>query len=70
MGGPGSGKGTQCAKLVKDYPQLCTFSNGELIRKKVKENSPESKDLEETMSKGEMVSTDYMLDLMEKHMEK
>ena len=45
MGGPGAGKGTQCGKLLKKYPQLDSFSTGDLLRAKVKENNPEAKAL-------------------------
>ena len=42
MGGPGAGKGTQCAKLLKKYPELDSFSTGDLLRAKVKEDNPEA----------------------------
>ncbi len=32
MGGPGAGKGTQCGKLLKKYPELDSFSCGDLLR--------------------------------------
>ena len=32
MGGPGAGKGTQCGKLLKKYPELDSFSTGDLLR--------------------------------------
>ena len=70
MGGPGTGKGTQCFNLCIQYPELSTFSNGDLLRTKVKENNIYSKALEMTMAKGEMVDSDYMLKLMEDHMMK
>lgn len=35
MGGPGSGKGTQCAKIVEKY-NFSHFSTGDLLRAEVK----------------------------------
>lgn len=39
LGGPGSGKGTQCAKLVNDY-KFVHLSAGDLLRKE--QNTPDS----------------------------
>jgi len=38
LGGPGSGKGTQCAKLVEDYG-FTHLSAGDLLRDEVKSRS-------------------------------
>ena len=43
MGGPGAGKGTQCARLLKKYPNLDSFSTGDLLRAKLKEETEEAK---------------------------
>lgn len=43
MGGPGAGKGTQCARLLAKYPELDSFSTGDLLRNKVKEDSEEAR---------------------------
>jgi adenylate kinase len=45
MGGPGAGKGTQCKKLLAKYPQLDSYSTGDLLRTKVKEDSEEARAL-------------------------
>ncbi len=39
MGGPGAGKGTQCGKLLKKYSNLDSFSCGDLLRAKSKEDT-------------------------------
>eukprot|EP00967_Tisochrysis_lutea_P102745 scaffold154794_cov18-Tisochrysis_lutea.AAC.1 len=32
LGGPGSGKGTQCGRLLEDFPDVAHFSAGDLLR--------------------------------------
>jgi adenylate kinase len=55
LGGPGSGKGTQCAKLSEKY-NLVHISTGDLLREEVKNNTKIGKLAQEAMKKGEMVS--------------
>ena len=57
MGGPGAGKGTQCGRLLKKYPNLDSFSTGDLLRAKVKEDSDEARSLKASMAAGELVSS-------------
>jgi adenylate kinase len=57
MGGPGAGKGTQCRKLLAKYSNLDSYSTGDLLRAKVKENTPEAKALKAKMANGELVSS-------------
>ena len=52
MGGPGAGKGTQCGKLIAKYPQLDSFSTGDLLRAKTTDGSQEGKALKERMKTG------------------
>ena len=37
VGGPGAGKGTQCAKLHEIYPDIISLSTGQLLRQMSKE---------------------------------
>ena len=48
LGGPGAGKGTQCARLVARFPQLAHFSAGDLLR--AERNNPAS-------SVGDLINT-------------
>ena len=64
MGGPGAGKGTQCAKLLNNYPELDSYSTGDLLRAKVKEGTPESADLKKKMAAGELITSEYVVGLM------
>ena len=69
MGGPGAGKGTQCGKLLAEFPQLDSYSTGDLLRKKVAEGTEESAALKQKMSNGELISSEYVVGLMKEYMQ-
>ena len=69
MGGPGAGKGTQCGKLLKKYPQLDSFSTGDLLRAKKKEDSEEARELAKTMAEGRLVTSATVVKLMRDYMD-
>lgn len=54
VGGPGSGKGTQCERIVKKYG-FTHLSTGDLLRAEVQAGTPRGKNLVEIMQKGELV---------------
>ena len=61
MGGPGAGKGTQCAKLVKELG-FATFSTGDLLRGVVKEQKAEGwQQLAADMKEGKLISSERVL---------
>ena len=61
MGGPGAGKGTQCAKLVKEFG-FATYSTGDLLRGVVKEKKAEGwQQLEADMKEGKLISSERVL---------
>jgi len=70
MGGPGAGKGTQCSILLKKYPHLDCYSTGDLLRAKVKEGTPESAELKAKMAAGELITSEYVVGLMQDYMNK
>jgi len=69
LGGPGSGKGTQCARLVEKYG-FVHLSSGDLLRDEVASGSAKGKELNEIMSKGILVPREVVLDLIKSAIEK
>lgn len=55
LGGPGSGKGTQCERIVAKYG-FCHLSTGDLLRDEVNSGSKRAEALKAIMEKGELVS--------------
>ena len=54
IGGPGSGKGTQCEQIVKKY-DFTHLSTGDLLRKEVKAKTNLGKQMQAMMERGELV---------------
>lgn len=69
LGGPGSGKGTQCEKIVEKYGFI-HLSTGDLLRAEVSSGSPRGKELTGIMQKGELVPNGVVLDLLKEEIHK
>ncbi|EFJ43528.1 hypothetical protein VOLCADRAFT_121426 [Volvox carteri f. nagariensis] len=67
LGGPGSGKGTQCDKIKQDY-KCVHLSAGDLLRAEVKSGSVVGKKCEELMREGKLVPFAVTLNLLKKAM--
>jgi adenylate kinase len=67
LGAPGSGKGTQAALLV-EYLNLPHISTGELLRAAFKAGSELGIKAKEVIDRGELVSDDVMLNLIEQRL--
>lgn len=67
LGAPGSGKGTQAALLVQDL-NLPHISTGELLRSAVKAETELGNQARAVMDRGELVSDDIMLGLIEERL--
>ncbi|XP_066466762.1 adenylate kinase isoenzyme 1 [Tiliqua scincoides] len=63
VGGPGSGKGTQCERIVQKYGYT-HLSTGDLLRAEVSSGSDRGKKLSAIMEKGELVPLDTVLDML------
>lgn len=68
IGGPGSGKGTACDSLVKNY-KFQHLSTGDLCRAEIKKESELGKEIQSIVSSGKMVSSDIVVRLMRKGIE-
>jgi adenylate kinase len=64
LGAPGSGKGTQAARL-KDYLQVPHVSTGDLLRAEVAAGSALGREAKEIMARGELVSDAILLGMLE-----
>ncbi|CAG2176303.1 unnamed protein product, partial [Oppiella nova] len=65
IGGPGSGKGTQCEKICKKYG-FTHLSTGDLLREEVASGSDLGQSCNEVMKKGKLVSNEQVLALLKK----
>lgn len=63
IGGPGSGKGTQCQRIVESFGYT-HLSTGDLLRQEVRSGSARSKELVQIMEKGELIPTRLVLELL------
>lgn len=64
LGAPGSGKGTQAARL-KDHLQVPHISTGDLLRAEVAAGSPLGRQAKEVMARGDLVSDEILLGMLE-----
>uniref|UniRef100_A0A8C2QEF0 Adenylate kinase isoenzyme 5 n=2 Tax=Cricetulus griseus TaxID=10029 RepID=A0A8C2QEF0_CRIGR len=67
MGGPGSGKGTQCEKLAEKYG-FTQLSTGELLRQELASESERSRLIRDTMERGDLVPSGVILELLKEAM--
>lgn len=64
FGAPGSGKGTQSAKLIDEYG-LYHISTGELLRQHISEGTELGKIADRYISKGNLIPDDLMIDILD-----
>jgi len=65
LGGPGSGKGTQCEMIIEEFG-FAHYSAGDLLRAEVASGSEMGKGLEATMKEGKLVSSSVTISLLKK----
>jgi len=69
LGGPGSGKGTQCSKLVKEF-DFQHISTGDLLREEQNNNGPNADYIKNTLASGCLVKSDILVELIKCKLEK
>lgn len=69
FGAPGSGKGTQSAKLIDHYG-LYHISTGELLRGHIKRGTELGKTADAYISKGQLIPDQLMIDILDDVLEK
>lgn len=65
LGGPGSGKGTQCENLVKDF-KFKHLSVGDLLREEKTKGGPTGQEIDRIMKEGKLVPSDLAVKLIRK----
>ena len=55
LGAPGSGKGTQTSKLLKEFGSIKAISSGDLLRKQIDQHTPLGSKASEYISKGQLL---------------
>ena len=67
-GGPGSGKGTQSAKLVEEF-KVVHLSAGDLLRAHMKSGSPEGQMVADMIANGQIVPSSVTVSLLQAAMD-
>ena len=68
LGAPGSGKGTICTRIKKDFNNIVQLSTGDLLRAHVRDRTPIGKQAKDIMEKGGLVPDAVLFALLEKEM--
>lgn len=63
LGGPGSGKGTQCERLVRDF-KFDHISVGDLMRAEIEGGTKEGERIKSFVEKGAIVPTELTVGLL------
>lgn len=69
FGGPGSGKGTQSARLIDNYG-LYHISTGELLRDHIKRETKIGRTANDYISNGQLIPDDLMIDIIKEVLDK
>ncbi|GAM27581.1 hypothetical protein SAMD00019534_107570 [Acytostelium subglobosum LB1] len=69
VGAPGSGKGTQSAKLERDY-SIKPISTGQILRQSSKEDSDLGRDIKAKLDAGQLLSDDFMFKIVKEYLSK
>lgn len=68
LGAPGSGKGTQTSKLLREFPGILSISSGDTLRQEVAKGSPVGASAAKFLERGELIPDKVMVELMIKQL--
>jgi len=68
LGGPGAGKGTQCQKLMEEFP-IIHLSAGDLLREEKNSNSKDAELINNYIKEGKIVPVEITVGLIKKAMQ-
>lgn len=69
FGAPGSGKGTQSAKIADHY-HFAHISTGDIFRNEIKNQTPLGKRVKEVIDSGHLVSDELLMEIIENAVQK
>ncbi|CAI4060519.1 hypothetical protein N7582_001638 [Saccharomyces uvarum] len=64
LGAPGSGKGTQTSRLLKQIPQLSSLSSGDILRQEIKSESTLGREAATYIAQGKLLPDDLITQLI------
>ena len=68
LGAPGSGKGTQTSRVLRDFPHLKAISSGDLLRQNIQDETDIGKRAAAIIEKGGLVPDDTIINLISKEL--
>ncbi|CAG9327983.1 unnamed protein product [Blepharisma stoltei] len=68
LGGPGAGKGTQCLRIIADYPNFVHLSAGDLLRKERMSGSANGELIQKCIDEGSIVPAEITVALIRQAM--
>ncbi len=63
LGGPGSGKGTQCKRIISNF-KYESFSTGDILRSTVKDKMEGWEEIDALMKEGKLISSEIIMRLL------
>lgn len=64
LGGPGSGKGTQCANIIKQYKEFTHISTGDVLREEVTKKGKSADIISSLQAEGKLVPSDILVNII------
>lgn len=68
LGAPGSGKGTQTSKLLKQFPHIHTLSSGDILRSQISLGTKIGAEAQQYIKSGQLVPDSTMVGLITNHL--